>query len=161
MKKKGFTLIELLVVISIIGILSFVVLVSLGNNRARARDARRIADFRQINTAMEMCYAEKECNGSGAADYYIAISADTIVPPVVVPYLASVPLDPRNVAPYQYTWLANTSATSRNGAKKYYCVYSRLEGTASTTYFCSSSKGNNQKAYMGPPTNNDCCGYAL
>jgi prepilin-type N-terminal cleavage/methylation domain-containing protein len=161
MNKKGFTLIELLVVISIIGILSFVILVSLGSNRGRARDARRIADFRQINTAMEMCYAEKACNGSGAADYYIAIPADTVVPPVVTPYLVSVPLDPKNMAPYQYTWLANTSATARTVAKKYYCVYVRLEATASTTYFCSSSKGNNQKAYTGPPTNDDCCGYAL
>lgn len=54
--KRGFTLIELLIVISIIGILSSVVLVSLNSARAKSRDARRFADVRQIQTALELFY---------------------------------------------------------------------------------------------------------
>lgn len=54
--KKGFTLIELLVVIAIIGLLSTLSVVSLNNARARARDARRVADVKQIQTALELYY---------------------------------------------------------------------------------------------------------
>src|SRR3989338_2935425 len=55
-KYSGFTLIELLVVISIIGLLASVVLVSLNSARAKARDAKRIADFKQIQLALELFY---------------------------------------------------------------------------------------------------------
>lgn len=55
-KTKGFTLIELLVVIAIIGLLASMVLVSLNSARIKARDVRRIADFKQIQTALELFY---------------------------------------------------------------------------------------------------------
>ncbi len=54
--KKGFTLIELLVVIAIIGLLSTLSVVALNNARSRARDARRVADIKQIQTALELYY---------------------------------------------------------------------------------------------------------
>jgi len=55
-KQKGFTLIELLVVIAIIGLLASIVMVSLNSARTKARDAKRISDFKQIQTALEMFY---------------------------------------------------------------------------------------------------------
>lgn len=55
---SGFTLVELLVVIAIIGLVASIVLVSLNPVRMRARDSRRKADFRQLQTALEL-YQDK------------------------------------------------------------------------------------------------------
>jgi prepilin-type N-terminal cleavage/methylation domain-containing protein len=55
-RKKGFTLIELLVVIAIIGLLSSIVLASLNSARAKANDAKRIADLNGIGKALQLYY---------------------------------------------------------------------------------------------------------
>lgn len=93
--KKGFTLIELLVVIAIIGLLASIVLVSLKSVRAKARDARRAADFHQIVTALEI-YLDNNgdyptggfdtCSGSWSNGFNTLFS----------PYLSNVPVDPLN-----------------------------------------------------------------
>ena len=63
--RKGFTLIELLVVIAIIGLLASVVLIGLGPSQRSGRDARRVADLRQVQTALELHF---QSNGSYPAD---------------------------------------------------------------------------------------------
>lgn len=55
---SGFTLIELLVVIAIIGILASVVISSLDDARASARDTKRLLEVKQLQTALEV-YANK------------------------------------------------------------------------------------------------------
>ena len=71
--KKGFTLIELLVVIAIISLLSSVIFASLRSARDKSRDARRVADIKQIQLALEL-YFDSNRNyptglyGTGATD---------------------------------------------------------------------------------------------
>ncbi|MEX0933701.1 MAG: type II secretion system protein [Candidatus Paceibacterota bacterium] len=90
--QKGFTLIELLVVIAIIGILSSVVLASLNTAREKARDARRIADIKQIQVALEFYFDENNT-------YPLAIID---LSPSYIPVAPVDPLDtPLTVYPYQ------------------------------------------------------------
>lgn len=56
--RSGFTLIELLVVIAIIGLLSTLAVVALNSARQRSRDAKRVSDIRQIQTALELGFSE-------------------------------------------------------------------------------------------------------
>jgi prepilin-type N-terminal cleavage/methylation domain-containing protein len=62
MPRRAFTLVELLVVIAIIGLLSTVAVVATTSTRSKARDTKRIADIKQIMTAM---YLYRENNPAG------------------------------------------------------------------------------------------------
>ena len=59
MNKKAFSLVELLVVIAVIGILATLAVVSLQGARKGARDAKRIANIKQIQTALELYYNDQ------------------------------------------------------------------------------------------------------
>ncbi len=56
--ENGFTLLELLVVIGIIGLLASIIVVNLTGARKRARDTKRIADVRSMQTAVEEYYGK-------------------------------------------------------------------------------------------------------
>lgn len=69
--RRGFTLIELLVVIAIIGLLSTLAVVSLNTARAKARDAKRVADVKSIQLALDLYSNE-------AGGYPVAATAVTL-----------------------------------------------------------------------------------
>lgn len=58
-KRKGFTLIELLVVVAIMGLLATLAVTALNTARAKARDARRVSDIKQVQTALELYYMDQ------------------------------------------------------------------------------------------------------
>ncbi len=100
--KKGFTLIEILVVVAIIAILSSVVLIGLGPTRRAGRDARRVADLRQIQNALELYFnkcgyypggvANPACGAAGGGDTYATMVTALIGTPTLG--IANVPNDP-------------------------------------------------------------------
>ncbi len=96
MKKntKGFTLIELLVVIAIIGLLSTLAVVSLNNAREKARNAKRLSDVKQVQTALELYFTD-ENRYPGTAD--LVLSASTRIAGANVTYMASTPVNPRPI----------------------------------------------------------------
>ncbi|MFA4942030.1 MAG: FISUMP domain-containing protein [Patescibacteria group bacterium] len=57
--KSAFTLIELLVVIAIIGLLATVSVIALNNARSKSRDAKRVSEIKQIQTALELYYNDQ------------------------------------------------------------------------------------------------------
>jgi len=64
-RQRGFTLIELLVVIAIIGLLASIILVALNGARQKSRDATRLADVKEISTAMEAFYNDASSYPTG------------------------------------------------------------------------------------------------
>lgn len=54
----GFTLIELLVVIAIISFIASIVLYGVNTARAKGRDTKRLADIKQLSTALDLYYNE-------------------------------------------------------------------------------------------------------
>lgn len=131
MNKKGFTLIELLVVIAIIGLLSTLAVVALGSARQKARDSKRLSDLKQVQTALELYYTDKNAyptaataitlgdsthaclNGSG-----FAATGDVACP---TPYMGLVPKDPTSDATHTYAY------TSADGTT--YSIAATLETT--------------------------------
>ena len=98
--QSGFTLIELLVVIAIIGLLSTLSVVALNNARSRARDARRISDVRQMQTALELYFNDQGIYPAGNP-----IASGTIANGSVI-YMTTVPTPP---TPADHTSCTNTT----------------------------------------------------
>jgi general secretion pathway protein G len=91
-KERGFTLIELLVVIAIIGLLSTMAVVALNSARQKSRDAKRIADVKQMQTALELYFNDQNAYPASAE-----VAAGGSIASSGVTYMAQVPTAPTPV----------------------------------------------------------------
>jgi prepilin-type N-terminal cleavage/methylation domain-containing protein len=146
--QKGFTLIELLVVIAIIGLLASVVLLALNSARAKARDSKRLADIKQMTTALELFY--NDAGGYAPA----ATSAPTASGSVAFStYAQTIPTAPTppdgscTAAQNTYTYApSGTGYTGTGGAATVYpsytyvfCLGGQTGGLAASTHTASPS----------------------
>jgi type II secretion system protein G len=103
MQRRGFTLVELLIVTSIISLLASIILSSLNEARARARDARRIQDLQAITIALELFfddngyYPQTGCGWDCLGNRRSTNSSWGILAADLEPYINTLPLDPLNV----------------------------------------------------------------
>jgi prepilin-type N-terminal cleavage/methylation domain-containing protein len=93
--KQGFTLIEILIVVAIIGLLASIVLVGLGAFRTRGRDARRIADLRETQNALELYYTKNQRYPAlSGGDSWASLTSSLIGAGIGVSSIANDPLYP-------------------------------------------------------------------
>ena len=95
----GFTLIELMVAISIVAVLAVVAMTSFTRANMRARDGKRKADLEQVRGALEMY---RTAQGSYPATGWDAMM--TILTSTSDQYLSSEISDPKDTAPYIYSY---------------------------------------------------------
>lgn len=114
-QRRGFTLIELLVVIAIIGLLATLAVVALNNARSKSRDAKRVSDIKQIQTALELFYLDQngypdDSGTLGATSGLHCLDSDGFDTQgnCSDPYMGVIPANPEpNGSPYMYTGTAS------------------------------------------------------
>jgi prepilin-type N-terminal cleavage/methylation domain-containing protein/uncharacterized protein (TIGR02145 family) len=117
---RGFTLIELLIVIAIIGVLSTVVLASLNNARAKARDSARISNVKEVQKALAIFHSDNGSypvsanNGDWAgngSDYGSLPTSGSggYIPNLAPAYIKELPVDPNQTAANGYIYKSNGS----------------------------------------------------
>lgn len=156
-KQTGLTLIEVLVVAAIIAMLATIIVTSMGLVRSKGRDARRMADIRQINSAIQFYI-----NDNGHAPFVGAYNCDVDITTAsspncdyigqynaaawalfaadLAPYLPNMPTDPLSTSTNQYGYLPPL-------VENFYCN-SSCNGGDNTDYAIFVYRTENQSSVL-------------
>ncbi len=66
-RQSGLSLIELIIILGLFSVIVFLGVVLLGNERAKTRDAQRLADMTRVQAAFQLLYFEKASYKEAAA----------------------------------------------------------------------------------------------
>ena len=146
-KLKGFTLIEMILVVTIIAILATSVLVGLGGARTSARNARRVADLRNLQNGLELYYNKNGyyCPGSGYSTLTTCLQG-----------LMRLPQDPLSSSGWRY-YYQSTGRTNQG-----YILGARLEGvTLSDSIMQDSLSGVSVEGNQCKTCSSDYCIYCV
>lgn len=130
-KNQGFTLIELLVVIAIIGLLASVVLLALNSARAKSRDAKRLADIRQLASALELFFNDRNSYPTSTPSN-LGAAATGLVPG----YIGMLPTAPQpadgpcSSLQNSYTWADTSTSTTAAYYTLNFCLGAATGGYA-------------------------------
>ncbi len=105
--RKGFTLIELLVVIAIIGMLSSIVFASLNTARQKGRDAKRIAEFKEVSKALALYFDKynKYPNETPVTTNQWTGNFESMAQQLITEgFLGAIPKDPLSSGSYMYNY---------------------------------------------------------
>jgi type II secretion system protein G len=105
-KQSGFTLLELLIVIVIIGILALLILPNLTSAPKKARDTKRKTDIVAIEKGLEEYLLNNNSYPDSVTAGLAALTGGT------APIMKTIPTDPKNVAPYVYTYVTANGDTT-------------------------------------------------
>lgn len=147
--KNGFSVVELLVVAAIIGILAAVVLATVPTARAKARDAKRIAELKEIQLALEAykathgTYPNGDFDGCGGWDVgnteYQFFNNGALAG-----FMDNPPEDPfatGNCSGYFYYRYPQSTGAWYDCGRTFYVLMTYLEQGTGPTFTCSGSGG--------------------
>ena len=146
-RQKGFTLIELLVVIAIIGLLSTLAVVALNNARQKSRDAKRVADVKQIQTALELYF--NECSGypdDGANGYLDASDTYSGCSTAFGQFMSQIPHNPSPTQEGACTGFTGVDTSGAGGVEHDYDYTEQNSGASYTISYCLSAQTGNLTA---------------
>lgn len=114
---RGFTLIELLIVIAVVGIMAGFLYTNFGAANAEGRDAKRQADLRNLQTAVEL-YKQRHgrypAMGCTPGTDFLSSESDcpTYIAGLAPGFISRLPYDPRKGTAVGYAYVTNSNGNA-------------------------------------------------